>query len=248
MASKTDGTLKTFASRYSAKFWTHGGLTWKELIKQLWTRVNEHNLVDRAALLSFYFLVALFPLLIVFSTLVGFILASQSGTYVTLMNYLNGVMPRSAFALFSGMLNQMTTGASGGKLSFGILVSLWTASSGVAATMEALNVAFQVSSGRSWLRRRAIAMVLTLGFGPLLAASLVFLFGSSAVAEVITARFPLLSALGRLSNVIRWLVAFAPAPALPDRDLPVRAKSQAKALGRDFTRSLFRAGLLAACL
>ena len=199
--------VRNLAARYSAIALSRGGLTWKELARQLWSRNREHKLADRAALLSFYFLVALFPLLIVLSSLVGFILSSQTGTYLNLVNYLQQVMPRSAFAILNGMLGQITSGASGGKLSFGVLVSLWTASSGVAALIEALNVAFEVSISRAWLHRRLVAMGLTLGIGFLLMASVVFLLASNTAAELITERLPILGALGRLSHLVRWLVA-----------------------------------------
>lgn len=204
--SETRETLKSLASRYSAVVWSRGGLTWKELLKQLWVRSLEHKLSDRAALLSFYFLLAFFPLLLVLSTLIGFFLASQTGTYFTLLNYLDRVMPRSAFDVFTGMLGQITSGASSGKLSFGLLISLWPSSSGIAALMEALNIAFEVPISRSWWHRRLVAIALTLGFSALLVASLLFLLASSAAASVITTKLPVLSALGRVSDVVRWVV------------------------------------------
>lgn len=187
--------------------WSRGGLSWKDLIKQLWARSSEHKLPDQAALLSFYFLVAFFPLLFVLSTLIGFILASQTGTYIKLLHYLDHIMPRSAFNLLTSMLKQIMSGASSGKLSFGVLVALWTASSGVDALIEAMDVAFEVPRIRSWWHRRLIAIALTLGFVVLLAAALVFLFASSEAAQVINERLPILGSLGHLSNVVRWLVA-----------------------------------------
>jgi membrane protein len=194
------------ATRYPSNVWSCGGLTWKDLVKRLWVRARQHRLSDRAALLSFYFLLAFFPLLIVFSTLIGFILSSQTATYLSLLNYLDRIMPPSAFTLFTGMLGQITSGASSAKLSLGVLASLWTASSGVAALIEALNIAFEISIGRSWLHRRIVAMGVTLGIGLVLAASLVFLFASGTVGELIIARLPVLGALARLSYVVRWLV------------------------------------------
>ena len=199
--------MRSRVTHYSAKLWSRAGLTWYQLLKQLWFRGKKHKLSDRAALLSFYFLLALFPLLILLSTLIGFILTSQTATYVNLLNYLDGVMPGSAFELFTGMLGQITSGASGGKLSFGILASLWTASSGVAALIEALNVAFEVPNSRSWWRRRVLAMTLTLGFGALLVASLLFLVASSTFAGVVIARVPVLRTLVQLSKVARWIIA-----------------------------------------
>jgi membrane protein len=68
-------------------FWTRGGLTWKELLPELWGRALAHNVLDRAALLSYYFLLALFPLLIVLTALMGFFLTSQQSAYWRLLEY-----------------------------------------------------------------------------------------------------------------------------------------------------------------
>ncbi len=193
-------------SRYSAIMWSRGGLGWSELLKQLIRRSRDHKLSDRAALLSFYFLVALFPLLIVLFTLIGFLLASETATYLTLLNYLDRIMPLSAFGVLNEVLGQFASGASGSKLSLASVIALWSASSGVTALIEALNVAFDVPNTRSWWHRRLVALGLTLGIGLLLLSSLVFLFASSAVARVISANLPILGELGELSDVVRWLV------------------------------------------
>jgi membrane protein len=186
--------------------WSRGGLTWQDLAKRLWVRSQEHALLDRAALLSFYLLLAFFPLLIFLSSLTGIVLASQTETYWRLINYVAHLMPNSAFSVFDNFLTQIRVGASGGKLSFGLIASLWTASSGISALMESLDVAFEVATDRSWWRRRLVAILLTLGIGALLAASLLFLFATSSAGAYITAQLPLLGGFGRLSNMIQWLV------------------------------------------
>ncbi len=190
----------------SRAVWGRGGLKSGELLKQLVRRSRTHKLADRAALLSFYFLLALFPLLIALSTLIGFILSSETSTYFSLLNYLDRIMPRSAFAVLDELLGQLAAGASGGKLSFGVIASLWTASSGVTALIEALNVAFEVSNTRSWWQRRTLALGLTLGIGLLCASALALLFAGTTVARVLTARLPFLGSLGEVSGVIRWFV------------------------------------------
>lgn len=186
--------------------WSRGGLSWREIAVQLWARTQAHDLADRASLLSFYFLLALFPLLIVFSALIGSILASQQETYWRLLNYLAHLMPVSAFVLFSETLSQITQGAQGSQLSLSVLLSLWSASSGFTGLIEALNVAFEVDNSRAWWQRRLVAIALALGIAALIGASLVFLFASSATGAYIVARLPLLGALSRVSYVVRWLV------------------------------------------
>jgi membrane protein len=115
-------------------------------------------------------------------------------------------MPRSAFPLFFGVIHQITAGATSGKLSFGLILALWTSSSGIAAMIEALNTAFDVPASRSWWRRRLVAIGLTLSLGAVLGASLVFLFATSSAGAFITARVPVAGTLHGVSTVVRWVV------------------------------------------
>lgn len=195
--------------KHLAAVWSRGGLTPKELVYRLWVPARAHRIWDQAAALSFYFLVALFPLLIVLSTLIGLILNSQTGAYFAFLEYLDQIMPISAAKIFSGLLAQVTSGPASGKLSFGVLVTLWAASSGVTASITALNIAFEVPGSRSWWHRRFVAAALTIGIGLLIAASLVFLLTGSIAASTIMARLPVLHALSQLSNLVRWLVGLA---------------------------------------
>jgi len=188
--------------------WSRGGLAWRSLGVELCARVMRHNLLDRAALLSYYFLVALFPLLILLSSLIGFFLASQAQTYWRLLGYFARFMPNSAFLLFSNVLQQIKSDASGGKLSFGLILTLWASSSGVSSLIEALNVAFDVASSRSWWRRRLVAVGLTLSISGLLAVSLLFIFLTSSAGTYITANLPVARALSGISTGLRWLVDF----------------------------------------
>ncbi|CAN5707721.1 hypothetical protein BH10ACI4_BH10ACI4_23140 [soil metagenome] len=192
--------------RRFSKAWTRGGLTWREIGKELWRRTLEHNLPDRAGLLSFYFLLAFFPLLILLSALVGILLASQSETYWRLLDYMVRLMPNSAFVLFTNVLREIRTGATGGKISLSLVLTLWTASSGVAALIEALNVAFHVQVARPWWHRRLVAVTLTLGIGAVLAASLLFLFLTSSVGVFMVAKLPVLGDFPVVSTLVRWFV------------------------------------------
>jgi uncharacterized BrkB/YihY/UPF0761 family membrane protein len=56
--------------------WTRGwrisGWRWETFAKHLWTKINTDDVLNRAAILSFYFLLALFPLLLFLTALLGY--------------------------------------------------------------------------------------------------------------------------------------------------------------------------------
>lgn len=134
----------------------------------LWRRIWADDIPGRAAQLSYYFLLSLFPLLICLSALLGYFFAAQTRLEQRLLDYLGSIMPSAAFDVVKAATHELLQTRGGGKLSFGLLVALWLASSGMEAVIEGLNVAFQVEEARPWWRRRLVALGLTVN-GALLA-------------------------------------------------------------------------------
>ena len=116
--------------------WNLGGLTWKELGKRVYAQIDEDDVFGRAAQLAYYFLLALFPLLIFLTTILGYFAEAGSELRQDLFTYLATVVPPQAVTLINDTLNGITAGAGGGKLSFGILATLWAASNGMGAIIS----------------------------------------------------------------------------------------------------------------
>lgn len=147
------------------------GLTFNELAKRVWQDVNEDKVWGAAAELAYYWLFALFPLLIFLTNLVGFLPGIQD-------NILNGmarVLPPDATSLVTSTLRDVTANSSGSLLSFSIIGTLWSASGGVVSLMDALNVAYDVKEGRSFWKQRLISIALTVGLSLLIVAGTVLI-------------------------------------------------------------------------
>src|SRR5437764_4170567 len=105
----------------------------REFLLRVWARADDDELLGRSAQLSYYFLLALFPLLLFLITLFGYLDGAGSELRHQLISYLGSVMPSAALHLVVTTIDGITNGAGGGKLSFGILAALWAASSGMNA-------------------------------------------------------------------------------------------------------------------
>jgi len=141
--------------------WRLGGLKWRTLAKRVWDELYSGELLTHAAALSFYFLFALFPLLIFLMSLFGLFVDRGSDLRTSLFGYLGRVIPSSAFVLINTTLDDISANAGGARLSLGLLAALWFASLGVAALSESLNAMYGVRESRSWWRVRASAVALT---------------------------------------------------------------------------------------
>src|SRR4030095_4861694 len=116
-----------------------GGLPWRNLAKRVWTEIQDDEVFGRAAQLSYYFLLALFPLLLFLTSVIGLVLGSGTGVRHQLFGYLSRVMPPPAFQLIDSTMWELSAASGAGKLSFGILAALWAASNGMGAITESLN-------------------------------------------------------------------------------------------------------------
>jgi len=131
--------------------WRIKGWRWRTFSKQLWAKIHTDDLINRAAILSFYFLLALFPLLLFLMALLGSFAGSRTELRRNLLTYLTAIVPVSASDLINTTVEEISKNSSGGKVWFGLVTSLYFASSGMGALIEGLNVAYDVKETRDFL-------------------------------------------------------------------------------------------------
>jgi membrane protein len=206
-----------------------GGLSWKELARRVWAEVQEDDVLGRSAQLAYYFLLALFPALLFIVSLIGYFAGEDSEMRANLFKYLSAVLPGDAATLVDDTVRDVTQGSGGGKLSFGILATLWAASNGMGAISESLNAAYDVKESRSWWKVRLAAVGLTLALAFLIVSALVLVLYGHDLAEWVAGSFGLGRAFELTWKVVQWpivlvfvLLAFALiyyfAPDLRDQD------------------------------
>lgn len=182
--------------------WRLGGLSPRELVRRVWDEFWEDEVPDRAAALAYYFLFALFPSLLFLAALVGLFPGQLMDA---LMAYVGQVLPSDAASIVRKTLGQIIMGAGSGVLSFGAALALWSASSGMASVMSALNVAYGVDDQRAWWTRRFLAVLLTLGFSVFVLLALAFMVFGPHLGSAAAARF----GLGEI-YATAWSVATIP--------------------------------------
>jgi membrane protein len=92
----------------------------QELAVRTWREANEDNILGRAAELAYYFLLALFPMLIFLTSLVGFLPGLREAIFTALGKF----VPGEAMRLVSETISDVTRHRSGGLISFGVLGAL----------------------------------------------------------------------------------------------------------------------------
>jgi len=187
--------------------WKLGGLSPWQLARAVFRDISVHNFFGRASELAFDFLFALFPLLLVLLTLIGLFTSGRLDLQADLLAYFADFLPSTAYALVNATTNELAAHASNGKLTLGILLALWFASGGVASMISALNLAHGTREARSWLKLRAISLVLTLFISIFLLAALLLVLVSGHVVDWIGAEFSLAPEAVALWKALQWPAA-----------------------------------------
>ena len=144
----------------------------------------DDNVFGLAGQLAFFFLLAVFPFLLLLATLLPYV--TQSDALERVVALLQPVVPPRAMSLVQGNLHTLLTYKREGLLSFSAVAMLWSASSGFAAVIEGLNIAYEVRESRPFWKARLMAIGLTLLLGLMALVSTVLLvFGErlSALAS-----------------------------------------------------------------
>ncbi|MFL6274235.1 MAG: YihY/virulence factor BrkB family protein [Blastocatellia bacterium] len=178
-----------------------GGLTLKELGRRTWRESNEDNVWGGAAQLGYYFLLALFPMLIFLFSLLGFLPDAQE----SIVKMLGRVVPGQAMTLVYQFVQDVVEHRSGGLLSFGVLATLWAASSGITAIMGTLNVAYDVEEGRPFWKVRLTALGLTAGLALLITGGAVLVM----FADKFSHRLTEVLGLGGFFTIVSSVVGYA---------------------------------------
>lgn len=119
--------------------WNLQGVPLRLLAKRTWKSLIADRVFGHAAELGFYSLFALFPTLFSASSILGLAARSANQIYDRLLDYLAFVIPTSALGTILETFNETTAASSSGKVTFGLVAAIWSASVGISAIQDTLN-------------------------------------------------------------------------------------------------------------
>jgi membrane protein len=177
-----------------------GGI--KRALGRAYQDVVRHHTLQVAAALSYYFVLSIFPCLIFLSAVVAFIpLPDLFGRVLLLMNRL---LPGETMRMVYSVLGDVLSSRRGTWLSFGMLGTIWTASAAFDSMIEALDIAYDVTSQRPMWKSRLLAIGLAGICGLLLLAALAVMVVGPLFGEVLAIRFALPTVLIKVWPLFRW--------------------------------------------
>ena len=189
--------------------WKFGGLTPLKMTQLAIEKIGQDELSTRSAALSYYFILALFPMLLFLVSLVGVFAGPGSQLRDSIISGLGRLAPGSASDLVHSVVNQTFKSSSGLKLAMGLLGALWAASGGMSAVVVSLNVVYRVKETRPWWKQKLTIIGLTLALAALIIVALVLVLYGGKIGQLLATQIGLSDVFRIAWKVLQWPLSFA---------------------------------------
>src|SRR5436305_5794829 len=176
---------------------------WKDILLRIWKNIGKDRVVVVAAGVTFYSILALFPAIAALVALYG--LFADPAAITSHLDSIAGVFPGGAIEV---MRDQITRVASQGRTTLGVtfvvslLVSLWSANAGIKSLFDALNLVYNESEKRSFVKLNLVSLTFTL-------LAIIFVLLAIGAMVVVAIGLTLLG-LGRASEMTLQLWRWPP--------------------------------------
>jgi membrane protein len=178
---------------------------WLAALKRALGQFKHDDITDRAAALTYFGVLALFPGLLVLVSILG--LVGQSTTQKVLDN-VGEIAPGGVKTFLKTVIDQVQgkSGSASIAAIVGLLLAIWSASGYVAAFMRAMNAIYDVDEGRPIWRTAPIRLGVTLATLVLLVISALMVVLTGRIAHQVGQAVGLGDAAVRVWDIAKWPV------------------------------------------
>lgn len=184
------------------------GLSVYDLLYFLIVESQQNALTMRASAAAFTFFLALFPAIIFFFTLIPFL--PIDNLHAQLLEEMHSFLPENAYQAAVTTINDLVQTQHNGLLSFGFLITLYFATNGINALIDAFNQILHDSETRGFFKQRLVSLLLFIGLSLLIITASVLLIFSELAIDYALSLGVLLSdwQVLLLLTIGKWSLAF----------------------------------------
>ncbi|WP_246031830.1 YihY/virulence factor BrkB family protein [Salibacterium salarium] len=170
----------------------------KTLVKEL----QADRAVGLAAEQAFFYMLSLFPLLILFLSMLPYF----SIDVERVMFFIETALPPQTAAMIEENVISVVKGDNSGLLTFSVIGTIWSASAGMNAFIRAMNEAFSVKTHRPLWKARFLSILLTFGMLVVLIIIFVLSIFGELLLDTITSYLALPEQTEVLFQILRWVL------------------------------------------
>lgn len=183
----------------------HRGSAARRFFVQLYHELLNDNITDIGAMMAYYAILSLFPMM-VFIVTISLLVLSQD-TVTQGLSMVTTAMPHATREVIMTQATGLMKAAHAGFAIGSAAIALWGASRGASSMMGALNAMFNKKETRPWWKRQLIAIAVTFGVAIMMVVALALLVVGPAAGHWLTDRFGLSAAFDAAWDIGRWVGA-----------------------------------------
>ncbi|MFD0694430.1 YihY/virulence factor BrkB family protein [Paenibacillus sp. GCM10027628] len=173
-------------------------------VKEIWKQFLKHDVLGLSAQCAYYFLLSLFPFLIFIISLLGYLPFSTKDVIALIREYTPGAVAGWLEETVASLLDVKR----GGTLSFGLILSLGSASAAMNSIVLAVNKAYGLPERKSFIHSHFLAVLLTLGMLIVIASALLLSVFGQWIGVWLHTHVHVPAAHIHIWNNFRWIVNF----------------------------------------
>jgi membrane protein len=154
---------------------------WRDILKRAFQQIKHDDLTDRAAALTYYGVLAIFPGLLVVVAVIGLM---GHNTTQQLLDNIGQIAPSGVKTFLSQVIQQaQNRGSAGLAAVLGLVIAVWSASGYVAAFMRSMNAIYGVDEGRPIWKTAPVRLAVTLAIMVLIVLSAFMVVTTGRIAD-----------------------------------------------------------------
>lgn len=177
-----------------------------EYIKDISRKFNYNEINSKAAEMSFYLLLSMFPFLIFTISIIVYIPTFHlNKSILTIRN----IIPESVFTIILSIINSAIDNKSLGFLILSFVFTLWTSSRGIRSLIRWMNKSYKVKETRSFFKVCIISFIFTISISVLIFSSIILLIYGELIGYFIFNIIGLNSIFIYIWNILRYIVGIS---------------------------------------
>lgn len=176
---------------------------WKQILLNVKDQIGENNVSIVSAGVAFYAFLAVFPAIAALVSIYGLAMDPQS--IQNQLSQISGMMPQQAYEILKNQLQGLTSASGstlGWSMAIGILFSLWSANKGTKSLFTGVDIAYDTTNDRGFLKQNALTLLFTFGAILLVILSMALIVAFPALVN----QLGLPSGIESLISWGRWLL------------------------------------------
>jgi len=173
-------TLDEFIEKHKSK-------KWFVFMEQMRVRFEADGVTEIGAQLTFYLILAIFPFIISFLSILQFTPLADAD----ILQQLLSPLPGDSKILFYDLINDIIQNGSIGLLSIGVIGSIWASSNGTMAIIKSVNRAFGLKESRPFIQLKGLSILFTFGLFLILIVTFTVLIFGEIIFDAIFASYNL---------------------------------------------------------